>query len=113
MVLVFEGPHSTRIRDFAFDVAHHLLSPIEEPPFDILVTFDRYLDNDADGYCYIAEEEDDPDVCCVDINMELSEIRQAVTIAHEMVHVRQAALGVEYNEDDACGLEDELVEQFW
>ena len=113
MVLVFEGSHSARINDFAFAVANHLLSPLEEPPFDILVTFDRDLDNGADGYCHIAEEEDDPDVCCIDVNMELSEARQAITIAHEMVHMRQAAQGVDYDEDEAYGLESVLVDQFF
>jgi hypothetical protein len=113
MVLVCEGPHSVRINEFAFSVANHLLTGMEEPPFDILVTFDRYLDNHADGYCYIAEEEDDPDVCCIDINMDLTEIQQATTIAHEMVHMRQAAMGVDYDEDEAYGLESELVEQYW
>ena len=58
------------------------------------------------GYC-----SGDEDGCLIEINPDLTERETAIAIAHELVHARQLAQGVDFCEEEAYTLESVLTER--
>jgi hypothetical protein len=96
-----------RLEEFSVAV-FNVLFP-EEPEFNIDITRQNYeLDDGANGYCF---SDFDDECCFIDIAPDLSERETAITIAHELVHARQLANGLDFDEDEAYNLESVLTER--
>jgi len=91
---------SPKLQEFALAVFEVLDF---DPEFDIEIIYD---DIEANGYCSGDEEE-----CIIQINPDLTERETAITIAHELVHARQLAQGVDFCEEEAYTLESVLAER--
>jgi len=97
---LFMNDLSPKLQDFALAVFEVLDF---DPEFDIDIV---YEDIDAQGYC-----SGDEDGCLIEINPDLTERETAIAIAHELVHARQLAQGVEFCEEEAYNLESVLTER--
>lgn len=97
---IFMNDLSPRLQDFALAVFNVLDF---EPSFDIDIV---YEDIDAQGYC-----SGDEDGCLIELNPNLTERDTAIAIAHELVHARQLARGVDFCEEEAYNLESVLTER--
>ena len=97
---LFMNDLSPKLQDFALAVFEVLDF---EPEFDIDIVYD---DIDAQGYC-----SGDEDGCLIEINPDLTERETAIAIAHELVHARQLAQGVDFCEEEAYNLESILTER--
>jgi len=97
---LFMNDLSPKLQDFALAVFEVLDF---EPEFDIDIVYD---DIDAQGYC-----SGDEDGCVIEINPDLTEHETAIAIAHELVHARQLAQGVDFCEEEAYNLESILTER--
>ena len=97
---IFMNDLSPKLQEFALAVFEVLDF---DPEFDIDIVYD---DIDAQGYC-----SGDEDGCLIEINPDLTERETAIAIAHELVHARQLAQGVEFCEEEAYNLESVLTER--
>ena len=97
---LFMNGFSPKLQDFACAVLEELDFVL---PFDLNID---YEDIDAHGYCF-----GDEDVCFIEINPNLTERETAIAIAHELVHARQLAQGVDFCEEEAYNLESVLTER--
>ena len=97
---IFMNDLSPKLQDFALAVFEVLDF---DPEFDIDIVCE---DIDAQGYC-----SGDEDGCLIEINPDLTERETAIAIAHELVHARQLAQGVDFCEEEAYNLESVLTER--
>ena len=97
---IFMNDLSPKLQDFALAVFEVLDF---DPEFDIDIV---YEDIDAQGYC-----SGDEDGCLIEINPDLTERETAIAIAHELVHARQLAQGLDFDEEEAYNLESILTER--
>lgn len=97
---IFMNDLSPKLQEFALAVFEVLDF---DPEFDIDIV---YEDIDAQGYC-----SGDEDGCLIEINPDLTERETAIAIAHELVHARQLAQGVDFCEEEAYTLESVLTER--
>ena len=97
---IFMNDFSPKLQEFALAVFEVLDF---DPEFDIDIV---YEDIDAQGYC-----SGDEDGCLIEINPDLTERETAIAIAHELVHARQLAQGVDFCEEEAYNLESILTER--
>lgn len=97
---LFMEDFSPKLQDFACAVLEELDFVL---PFNIDIV---YEDIDAQGYC-----SGDKDGCVIEINPDLTERETAIAIAHELVHARQLAQGVDFCEEEAYNLESVLTER--
>lgn len=97
---LFMNDLSPKLQDFALAVFEVLDF---EPEFDIDIV---YEDIDAQGYC-----SGDEDGCLIEIRPDMTERETAIAIAHELVHARQLAQGVDFCEEEAYNLESVLTER--
>ena len=97
---IFMNDLSPKLQDFALAVFEVLDF---EPEFDIDIVYD---DIDAQGYC-----SGDEDGCLIEIRPDMTERETAIAIAHELVHARQLAQGVDFCEEEAYNLESVLTER--
>jgi Zn-dependent peptidase ImmA (M78 family) len=97
---IFMNDLSPKMQEFALAVFEVLDF---DPEFDIDIV---YEDIDAHGYC-----SGDEDGCLIEINPDLTERETAIAIAHELVHARQLAQGVDFCEEEAYTLESVLTER--
>jgi Zn-dependent peptidase ImmA (M78 family) len=101
-----------RIDEFAFALYDVLFDEVD--PSIMLAEEDTFLnidfiddvEDEACGYCF----RDECDDITIQINNNLSEREQALTLAHEMVHARQLVRGVEFDEQEAYTLESLLTD---
>lgn len=109
------GSNNARISEFAFALYNVLFDEVD--PSDMATEEDTFLNIDfidniedaASGYCF-------RDVCddiTIQINSNLSERDQAITLAHEMVHARQIVQGVDFDEKEAYTLESTLADSLY
>ena len=97
---LFMNDLSPKLQEFALAVFEVLDFDTE---FDIYIV---YEDIDAQGYC-----SGDEDGCLIEINPDLTERETAIAIAHELVHARQLANGLDFCEEEAYNLESVLTER--
>jgi len=97
---IFMEDFSPKLQEFALAVFEGLEF---EPEFDIDIVYD---DIDAQGYC-----SGDEDGCLIEIRPDMTERETAIAIAHELVHARQLAQGVDFCEEEAYNLESVLTER--
>ena len=97
---LFMNDLSPKLQDFALAVFEVLDF---EPEFDIDIVYD---DIDAQGYC-----SGDEDGCLIEIRPDMTERETAIAIAHELVHARQLAQGIDFCEEEAYNLESVLTER--
>jgi len=97
---LFMNDLSPKLQEFALAVFEVLDF---DPEFDIDIVYD---DIDAQGYC-----SGDEDGCLIEINPDLTERDTAIAIAHELVHARQLAQGLDFCEEEAYTLESILTER--
>ena len=97
---IFMEDLSPKLQDFALAVFEVLDF---NPEFDIDIV---YEDIDAQGYC-----SGDEDGCLIEINPDLTERETAIALAHELVHARQLAQGLDFDEEEAYTLESVLTER--
>jgi len=97
---IFMNDLSPKLQEFALAVFEVLDF---DPEFDIDIV---YEDIDAQGYCSGDEEG-----CLIEINPDLTERETAIAIAHELVHARQLAQGLDFCEEEAYTLESVLTER--
>jgi hypothetical protein len=91
---------SPKLQDFACAVLEELDFVL---PFNIDIV---YEDIDTQGYC-----SGDGDGCLIEIRPNMTERDTAIAIAHELVHARQLARGVDFCEEEAYNLETVLTEE--
>jgi len=97
---LFMNDLSPKLQEFALAVFEVLDF---DPEFDIDIV---YEDIDAHGYC-----SGDEDGCLIEINPNLGPRDTAIAIAHELVHARQLANGLDFCEEEAYNLESVLTER--
>jgi len=97
---IFMNDLSPKLQEFALAVFEVLDF---DPEFDIDIV---YEDIDAQGYC-----SGDEDGCLIEINPNLTERETAIALAHELVHARQLAQGLDFDEEEAYNLESILTER--
>jgi len=97
---IFMNDLSPKLQEFALAVFEVLDF---DPEFDIDIVYD---DIDAQGYC-----SGDEDGCLIEINPNLTERETAIALAHELVHARQLAQGLDFDEEEAYNLESILTER--
>jgi len=97
---IFMNDLSPKLQDFALAVFEVLDF---DPEFDIDIV---YEDIDAQGYC-----SGDEDGCLIELNPDLTERETAIALAHELVHARQLAQGLDFDEEEAYNLESILTER--
>ena len=104
---LFMNNLTPRLEEFSVAVFNVLFA--EEPEFNIDITRQNYeLEDGAHGYCF---SDFDDENCFIDIAPNLSERDTAIAIAHELVHARQLAQGVDFCEEEAYNLESVLTER--
>jgi len=97
---IFMNDLSPKLQEFALAVFEVLDF---DPEFDIDIV---YEDIDAQGYC-----SGDEDGCLIELNPDLTERETAIALAHELVHARQLAQGLDFDEEEAYNLESILTER--
>ena len=97
---IFMNDLSPKLQDFALAVFEVLDF---DPEFDIDIV---YEDIDVQGYC-----SGDEDGCLIELNPDLTERETAIALAHELVHARQLAQGLDFDEEEAYNLESILTER--
>ena len=104
---IFMNNLTPRLEEFSVAVCNVLFP--EDIDFTIDITREEYeLENNAHGYCLEGVDENE---CFIDIAPNLSERETAIAIAHELVHARQLANGLDFCEEEAYNLESILTER--
>ena len=104
---IFMNNLTPRLEEFTVSVVNVLFP--ENIDFIIDITREEEeLENYAHGYCLEGVDENE---CFIDIAPNLTERDTAIAIAHELVHARQLANGLDFCEEEAYNLESVLTER--
>jgi len=89
----------------AYDYAQEVIKILGIENINIEIIFDEL---GIDGYCEVSV--DDRTAADITINEDMNNIKQFITIAHELIHTWQFINGLDMDEDVAYYLEEELYE---